>query len=173
MTDSSVFAKQGYKDWKRASQSIPRHETSAVHREAMIKLLQRSDAGCRVDAELVRQVNAEREYWRGVLKRIAETIRYLSERGLPFRGSDEVIGSPTNGNYLGTLELLAMFDPFLAQHINNNANKGRGHTSYLSKTICEEFINLLANRVQEYIITEVKSAKYFSVSVLNSRYYSC
>ena len=165
MTESLVFGKQGYKDWKRASQSIPRHEKSAVHREAMIKLLQRSAAGCRVDVELVRQANAERDYWRAVLERITETIRYLSERGLPFRGSDEVIGSPKNGNYLGTLELIAMFDPFLAQHINHNANKGRGHTSYLSKTICEEFIHLMANRVREHIIREVKSAKYFSVSV--------
>jgi hypothetical protein len=46
MTESLVFGKQGYKDWKRTSQSIPRHKKSAVHREAMIKLLQRSDAGC-------------------------------------------------------------------------------------------------------------------------------
>ena len=100
-----------------------------------------------------------------MLERITETIYYLSERGLPFRGSDEVIGSPQNGNYLGTLELIAIFDPFLAQHINHDANKGRGHTSYLSKTICEEFIHLMAHRVREHIIRKVKSAKYFSVSV--------
>jgi hypothetical protein len=131
----------------------------------MIQLLQRSDAGCRVDAQLLNQVNAERDYWRAVLQQIVATIRYLSERGLPFRGSNETIGSPRNGNYLGTLELLAMFDPFLAEHIKHNANKGRGHTSYLSKTICDEFVDLLANRVSEYIITEVKSAKYYSVSV--------
>ena len=131
----------------------------------MIQLLQLSDAGCRVDAELVKQTNAERDYWRAVLERIVETIRYLSERGLPFRGSNEIIGSPRNGNYLDTLELLAIFDPFLAQHIKRNANKGRGHTSYLSKTICDEFIHLLANHVREYIVKEVKSAKYYSVSV--------
>jgi hypothetical protein len=103
----------------------------------------------------------------GVLyfKRIVATIRYLSEHSLPFRGSNETIGSPRNGNYLGTLELLAMFDPFLGEHIKRNANKGRGHTSYLSKTICDEFVDLLTNRVREYIITEVKSAKYYSVSV--------
>ncbi|XP_046856081.1 uncharacterized protein LOC124449178 [Xenia sp. Carnegie-2017] len=58
-----------------------------------------------------------------------------------------------------------MFDPFLAQHINRNANKGKGHTSYLSKTICEEFIQLMATRVREQIFTEVKAAKYFSVCV--------
>ena len=165
MTDSLVFGKQGYSDWKRASQSIPRHERSAAHRNAVIQLLQRSDAGCRVDSELVRQASEDRDYWRAILERITETIRYLSERGLPFRGSSEIVGSPKNGNYLGTLELIAVFDPFLAQHINRNANKGRGHTSYLSKTICEEFIQLMATRVREHIFTEVRTAKYFSVSM--------
>ena len=98
-----------------------------------------------------------------MLERVTETIRFMSECGLSFRGSDDVIGSPANGNYLGILELIAKFDPFLAQHINHNANQGRGHTSYLSKTICEEFVGLMANRVQEQIIAEVKAAKYFLV----------
>ena len=58
---------------------MPCHEKSALHREAMIQLLQRSDAGCRVDAELVNQANAERDYWRAVFQRIVETtVTYLS-----------------------------------------------------------------------------------------------
>jgi hypothetical protein len=165
MGNSFVFAKPGYKDWKRASQAIPCHENSSAHREATIQLLHRSDANCRVDAELVRQANTERSYWRAVLEHVVETICFLSERSLAFRGSDEVVGSPRNGNYLGILELLAKFDRFLAQHINQNANKGQSHTSYLSKTICEELIQLMWNRVLNTIISEVKSAKYFSVSV--------
>ena len=60
MTHVSVFGKQGYKDWKRASQAIPSHEISSAHREAMVQ---------------------------------------LSERGLAFMGSDEVVGSSRNGNY--------------------------------------------------------------------------
>ena len=131
----------------------------------MLQLLQLSDANSRVDAELVMQANVERDYWRALLERVVETIRFLSERGLAFRGSDEVVGSPRNGNYLGILELLAKFDPFLAQHISHNANKGRGHTSYLSKTICEEFIELMGNRVFDHIVVELKSTNYFSVSV--------
>ena len=83
----------------------------------MIQLLQLSEAGYRVGTELVKQTNAERDYWRAVLERIVETIRYLSERGLPFRGSNEIIGPPRNGNYLGTMELLAIFDPF---HFEDN-----------------------------------------------------
>ena len=42
---------------------------------------------------MVRQANTERDYWHAVLlERVAETIRFLSERGLAFRGSNEIIG---------------------------------------------------------------------------------
>ena len=92
MTDSTVFGKQGYEAWKHATNTIPRHKRSLLHRQAIIQLLQRSDAGYRVDSELVRQTNAERDNWRAVLQRIAETMRYLSERNLPFRCSNEIIG---------------------------------------------------------------------------------
>lgn len=57
MTDSTSFGKEGYKDWKHAAYCVPRHERNAVHRDAMILLLQRSDAGCRVDFKMMRQAN--------------------------------------------------------------------------------------------------------------------
>lgn len=44
-------------------------------------------------------------------------------------------------------------------------NKGRGTTSYLSNTICKEFIELIRQRVQAEIILQVQSAKYFSIIV--------
>ena len=36
---------------------------------------------------LVRKEQAERDYWRSVLERVAETIRHLAVRGLAFRGT--------------------------------------------------------------------------------------
>ncbi|CAB3990491.1 Hypothetical predicted protein [Paramuricea clavata] len=126
MTDVFVFGKQGCTDWKHASQQISRHERSSNHRQAMVQLLQRSDANSRVDAELVKQTKTEREYWCSVLEQAVETICLLGERGLAFRGSDEVVGSAKNGNYLGVWELVAKFNPFLVQHIKLHANKGTG-----------------------------------------------
>ncbi|KAE9544393.1 hypothetical protein AGLY_001572 [Aphis glycines] len=41
------------------------------------------------------------------------------------------------------LELISKFDPFIANHITNFGNKGRGNVSYLSSTICDEFISLM------------------------------
>jgi hypothetical protein len=49
----------------------------------------------------------------------------------------------------------------MAQHINPKANKGQGHTSYLSNMVCED----VAKRVLQNILDELKASKYLSVSV--------
>lgn len=64
-----------------------------------------------------------------------------------------------------SLELIAEFDPFLAKHIADHGNIGRGKTNYLSSTICEEFITLMADKVLKTILDEVMVAKYFAIIV--------
>ncbi len=44
-------------------------------------------------------------------------------------------------------------------------NSGKGNPSYLSKTTCEELIQLTAQKVYALIVDEVKSSGYFSLSV--------
>lgn len=96
-------------------------------------------------------------YWKKILKWVTAVITTLAERGYPFRGSDEKFDSSNNGNYLVLLKLTAKFDPFLRDHIIKYGNTGKGNPSYVSKTICEEFINILGQNVQRRIIEEVIS----------------
>jgi len=63
---------------------------------------------------LIHQFQLEQYYWQQVLERIVAVVKFLATRGLVFRGENEKIGSRLNGNYLGVLELLSKFDPFLA-----------------------------------------------------------
>nr|XP_015907953.1 zinc finger MYM-type protein 1-like [Parasteatoda tepidariorum] len=56
-------------------------------------------------------------------------------------------------------------DPFLARHLEKYGNPGSGHTSYLSSTIVNEFVELMADRVLKRIVSDVKSAKFFSIIV--------
>ena len=136
------------------------------------------------------QIEEEQKYWSALLERIIEVVKFLVERGLAFCGSDEKIGSHNNSNYLGLLELLAKFDPFMAEHIIAHANKGKGDTSYpcrdcghncvvcfilkirlrvrqryLSKTIREEFISLIKSSAYDNIICELKNSKYYTISL--------
>lgn len=131
----------------------------------MLSLVRRTQHLGTVDAGLGRQIEAEGQYWKDVLRHVVAVIKFLSERELPFRGDDELLKSPHNGNYLGILELVTQFDLFLMEHFQKYGQKGRGKTSYLSSTICEEFIGLMGDKTKQVIATELQRAKYFSVIV--------
>ena len=91
-------------------------------------------------------------------------VKFLATRGLAFRGENEKkIGSHLNGSYLGVLELLSKFDPFIAEHIEKYGNRGKGNP-YLSANVCEELVALMGEKVLLEIVNEVLTAKY-SVSV--------
>ena len=64
----------------------------------------------------------EAKYWRQVLERVVNVIKFLAERGLPFRGQDEKCGLCTNGYFMGLLELLTKYDTFLSSHIEKHGN---------------------------------------------------
>jgi len=55
-------------------------------------------------------------------------------------------------------DLISKFDPFLASHINAYACNVNGHTSCLSKTICDDFIELPEKHIVNRIINELRSA---------------
>ena len=65
------------------------------------------------------------------MKRVVDVVRFLSIRGLAFRGNHEVFGVLDNGTYLRISELMAKFDLVLKAHIENYGNKGRGSVTYL------------------------------------------
>ena len=91
-----------------------------------------------------------------MLTHVVSVIHFLASRGLPFHGENQIIGSAKNGNYLGILELLSEFDPFLEEHLKLYGNRGKVNLSYLSANICEEFIELMGQQVLCAILEEVK-----------------
>ena len=107
----------------------------------------------------------ERDYWKNVLRRVVTVVKFLAQREFAFRGQEEILGSCSNGNFLGLIELLSQFDPFLASHISRCGNAGRGSVSYMSSSTCNEFIQLIAKEVLSSIISQVKTAKYFAISI--------
>ena len=160
---SNFVMKEGFSDWRNTI-VIDNHEKSTTHRDSMLTYLtRRQGAGLR--QQLEKQIQEECDYWEHVFRRVIAVIRTLAERGLAFRGTEERFGSLQNGNFLGLLELISQFDPFLAGHISKYGNSGKGNPSYLSKTTCEELIQLMAQKVHALIVDEVKSSRYFSLSV--------
>lgn len=161
LESKTQFENEGFNDWKNAEYRVARHENSARHKSSILSLKVRSEMDGRLDNLLHVQIDEEITYWRNVLKRVVAVVKRLCSRGLAFRGKKDKFGDPHNGNYCMILELLAEFDPFLATHIERFGNQGSGSTSYLSKTVCDEFIHLMGHKVLKQIGDELRRAKYW------------
>lgn len=114
----------------------------------------------RIDTQLCQHLDDEIDYWQKVLQRVVVAIKSLATRGLSFRGHNEKFGNIHNGNYMMMLESISEFDNFL-----RHGNPGRGNVSYLSSTICDEFLSIIGNQVRQLIVDEIKLAKYYSIIV--------
>lgn len=64
---------------------------------------------------------------------------------------------------MGVLELIDEYKSLLASHIKQYGNKEKVKVSYLSATICEDFIQLIGDAVLEFLINQLKKAKYYSI----------
>lgn len=159
----------GYNDWKNASHRLKEHENSRGHKTSLGNFKIRANTKGIVNSYLLEQIEKEASYWRDVLRRVVAAVKFLAIYGLAFRGSNEKIGeeSGSKGNYIGSLEFLSEFDPFLKRHIDRYGNVGSGHTSYLSSTVSEEIILLMAQKVKTIILKEAKDVRYFGI-VLDS-----
>uniref|UniRef100_H2ZHP2 TTF-type domain-containing protein n=1 Tax=Ciona savignyi TaxID=51511 RepID=H2ZHP2_CIOSA len=150
---SSTVSKltSGLNNWKHAHEILMNHENSKQHLDAMAALCARKSSS-QIDSDLVKQYEGEVQYWQELLRRLVSVVKLLCVRGLAFRGKNELIGSSNNGNYLGILELLSEVEAM--------------RLIYLQLFVtCEELIELMGQKVLCVIIDEIKTAKYFSISV--------
>ena len=160
----SVLASTGFDSWNHITR-LGDHERSTDHRQALTTYTTRLYKSNTIDRSIADDMENQKMYWREVLRRVVSTIKFLTSRGLALRGGNEIFGSSDNGNFLGCLEYLAEYDPFIAVHIGKHENAGRGTPSYLSSTIYEEIITLMADKIRKVIADELKTAKYFSFTV--------
>jgi len=133
------------------------------------ELERRMNSGKLIDSQLNSANQSEAEKLRGILQRIIDVVLFLATRGLAFTGTTHRIGDPNNGNFLGTIELLAKWDPFLHEHVSSvqksQAQHCRMQAHYLSPDSQNEFISACSNLVLRHILDERKSAKYYAIIV--------
>ena len=172
---SSLASPEEYstkKSFKKLPKKLTEHENSASHVECFLQMnstLRHLNCQTGIGFLLERQLSRQVEKWQSILKHILHVVLFLGERGLAFRGSIECIGDSRNGNFLGLLELLAKFDSLLMSHLTkvkiSQETGVRMEAHYLSPESQNEFIDACGKLVQQKIIAEVLSAKYYSIIV--------
>ena len=81
-TQKNAFCGNGFNDWKNGSATICAHEKSTAHIVTVQSTRNISVAAAHVDENIVTQFNAECLYFRSVLERVVEIIKFLDEPGL-------------------------------------------------------------------------------------------
>ncbi|XP_065650236.1 zinc finger MYM-type protein 1-like [Hydra vulgaris] len=117
-----------------------------------------------IDAEHLRLVKNEEQYWQQIVKRLIASVRVLSMQNLAFRGTHEKLNTADNGNFLKFVEFLALFDPRMDEHLRK-IKDNKTHVHYLDKDIQNELIHLLSHGIKQKILTSACDAKYFSIVV--------
>ncbi|XP_047141270.1 zinc finger MYM-type protein 1-like [Hydra vulgaris] len=141
------YSKPKDNKWKKLYEKIPHDQSSTGHKMCYTEV----------------------ERWRQILRRVLNVILFLGERGLAFRGDSHLIGDPKNGNFLGIMELIGLYDSILHDHLEKVKASQQSHkrmqAHYLSNDIQNEFIQCCADQVTDVILDEREKCKYFSMIV--------
>lgn len=150
----------GVDDWQHLSQQISKHENSIQHINAT-EIRRYWEKNKTLDTDLKKQISEEAEYWRNVLRRVIHVILTLTSGNTALRGNEGKKGNlqEIEGNFMRTIRLLAKFDPF----VHNLLNDSKKHVKYLSWKIQDELIAILASDVRNSICDEVKKCSWFSI----------
>lgn len=75
------FLSSGFKDWNDATRRFKGHQSSDLHKEAVIKLTAQP-----IDESLSKAVKEQKSTNRKMLKKVIEVMIYLCRQGIPLRG---------------------------------------------------------------------------------------
>ncbi|KAL6516125.1 hypothetical protein OROGR_019430 [Orobanche gracilis] len=152
------------RDWLVYSKELDKHEVGPEHARNMrtwCDLHLRLSKNKTIDKESQMQFSKEKEHLRKVLSRIISIIKFLAKHDLALRGCNERLYEKSNGNFLGLIEMLAVFDSVVQEHVKRIQNKEL-HSHYLGHNIQNELILLLGKTFKSEIKV-IKQAKYFSL----------
>jgi hypothetical protein len=91
------------------------------------------------------------------LRTSIDVVRFLAFQACPFRGHDESDSSKNQGNFLEMVKLLASYDEEVKAVVLSNAPQ---NAKYTSPQIQKEILNVIADKVQKAIRSEIGDAKF-------------
>ena len=137
------FTILGFSNWKNVPVKLQRHEDSEAHSSGVIKsLLFENKKESVITSLFSRHALVANENTKN-LKIIIKLVLFCARQGLAFRGHDETKESSNKGNFIELIELVSSFIQSLFDFANREKN-----ANYISKTIQNEIIDILAKEVR-------------------------
>ena len=165
-----AFIEVGYTNWKKASEKsrgFQKHLLSQCHKrsvEAYNSWLKKTP----IDALLSEQRRAELTRRQALVKRnrhvvgqLFEIVCLLAKLNLPFRGHDDSDLSKNRGVFRELVEFFGRFNDTMRDHLLNAPS----NCTYLGHRTQNEMIVVVGEQIVKAIITAIKAAKFFSITV--------
>ncbi|XP_065665644.1 uncharacterized protein LOC136087066 [Hydra vulgaris] len=166
---SSLLTTSGFSDWMNILRALESHNETVDHKNNMLIWLTRKNNINVIDKNLESEIRKSVEYYYNLLIRVVAIIKFLSERAMSLRGHDETWGSPRNRNFMGLIELISEFDPFLREHLTKCQSEKR-NISYLSKT--QSLFNSIKNFLTDISlpIENIRGQSYDNAANMSGKY---
>uniref|UniRef100_UPI00358EB2DD zinc finger MYM-type protein 1-like n=1 Tax=Myxine glutinosa TaxID=7769 RepID=UPI00358EB2DD len=160
------LVKEGPSDWMNIGALLKPHENNPDHTKHMVtwkELELRLKKGKTIDQVEMSLIEASQKRWREVLNHLVAIIQSLAETNLALRGTVDTLYSQNNGKFLKEVELLARFDPVMRQHVSQVESGMNSHATNSGKTIQNELITCISDKMMERMVAEIKLSKYYAI----------
>ena len=147
-----AFVEDGFRTWKNATSLFNSHQTSELHKAAVILILNAKKPN--ITEHLSTAKRKEMIDNRTALNKIFWSIMFLAEQGLAFQGQED------KKSNLQRLLLLRCEDvPELKTWITRSGHK------WLHHEVVNEIITLMADEIRKIILNKIMLAKYYSLMI--------
>jgi len=153
---SSVFAHQGYVDWKKAKDTFSNHSVCKTHVEARLKCDDFMNQRTNVGRKLVEVSREEEKRYEICLTSSLDVARFLISQGQPFRGDDE---SSTSLNK-GTFKEMVDWYKDKIEIVKDAYDKGSKNYQMLSPDIQKDLAKACAEKVTTVFMDEIRGRKF-------------
>ena len=164
------FTLTGFDNWNHAvgdkNKGLDHHASTSVHIQAMIKWEHYQSNQVTIQERLnpyrSTLVNDNRDYFH----KIISYIKWFCLQEVALSGENENDDQSSNrGNFRELLELEFQLHPQFKAQRESIMSQYSIHTDYLSKTIYNELISIMADEVRQNIYKEISETKFFSLII--------
>ena len=152
----AAFVSKGFSNWKDATMSFLKHESSRCHKQAVEKMIT-LPATTRDIGEMLSSIHSsEKEANHKCLLNILSNLRFLARQGCVIRGGGE---HNTDSNFYQLYKLRCEDDSTLEEWLKKKKGK------YTSHEVQNEILKVMALRVLREISANLHSIEFYTIKV--------